>query len=113
MSDEPLVEMQARAFLSVLPMVRRRIWMNEPVTDTEVGFLRMAGSKEFAILSRLSYEEVRERLTPLRSHAEFGPDVELALSPRGERWIRHALEVVRRVAKERMGPLEPPEPMES
>ncbi len=102
MAAEPVTEQRAKAFLAVLPMIRRRIWMNEPVTDGEVGFLRMAGPKEFDLLRNVTYEEIIERLSPLRGHPEFGTDVELALSPRGEKWIRHALGIVRRVANEKV-----------
>ena len=69
--------------------------MNDPATEAEIQFLRMAAPQEFRRMRKTTYEEIRKNIEKHRHDPGFGPDVELALSPRGERWIRHALEVIR------------------
>jgi hypothetical protein len=81
----------ARQYLSYLPTIASYIQSGRAPSAFEISMLQMFASDAYQALRALTYEQLAAAIGEYREDPEYGRYVQLALSPKGEAWIRDAL----------------------
>ncbi len=85
----------ARQYLSYLPTIAGYIQAGRPPSAFEISMLQMFAGDAYRALRTLTYEELAAAIRVYQDDSEYGGYVQLALSPKGEAWIRDALTRIR------------------
>jgi hypothetical protein len=84
----------AMKYLRYLPTIANWIKTDKHISKFEMGLFKMLFSEPYRMLKNETYEEIRDVITPYKDDPRFGKYVRIALSSKGEAWLRYAIELI-------------------
>ena len=81
----------AERYIQYLPQIAGFIRSGRAISGIEIGLLQGFAPDAYQALRSLTYEELAAGIRPFVNDPKFGEYVRLALSAKGEQWIRDTL----------------------
>ncbi len=81
----------AERYIQYLPQIAGYIRSGRPISGIELGLLQGFAPDAYQALRTLTYDELASGIRPYVNDPKFGEYVRLALSAKGEQWIRDTL----------------------
>jgi hypothetical protein len=85
---------EAQKYLKHLPTIAKWVKSNKQISSIEMKIFKFAFREPYDLLKQSSYEEIRRIITPYQNDPQYGCYVKIALSPKGEKWLRYALDLI-------------------
>jgi hypothetical protein len=85
---------QAAQYLKHLPTIANWIQKNKRISGFDMAVFKIAYPEQYRFLKVVTYEQMAEAISPYKDDARYGHYIQLALSPQGEQWLRHALDLI-------------------
>lgn len=84
----------AMKYLKYLPTIAKWVKTNKRISKLEMRIFKMLFSEPYRLLKSETYEQIRDVITPYKNDPNFGEYVRIALSSKGEAWLRYAIELI-------------------
>ena len=86
---------EAMQYLKHLPTIANWIETNKQISGAEMLVFKTIFPEPYNLLKGTTYEEIRTNIGPYQGDPKHGQYVQLALSGKGENWLRYALDFIK------------------
>jgi hypothetical protein len=84
----------AMKYLKYLPTIAKWIKTDKQISKVEMRLFKFLFSEPYRLLKTETYEQIEEVITPYRNDPQFGKYVCIALSSKGEAWLKYAIKLI-------------------